>query len=261
MPDSIISSILARLDALEALDPGETLQPNYLSINPATGQIGANFSGLIQALGLILPAAGSSLLPYPQNSSIEWVRQSDGAVVAQQSALSSGGTESLEIRSYRAPGGDNAIVGVGTSGGPNAGPDVLLQLAGLGGLGQVSADVFAENIPATILNNLGVNGGSSFVRYVFQGGVSTPPGPPVSLYVTIGSINVTFSGSNFSATVGAVHGLPGTPQFVVGQCITGAGIGVTASPAGPVAFNVTGWYPFGTLTQNAAVVWLAAFVG
>lgn len=68
---ALLASILTRLDALEADVSGEVLQPNYLTIDPATGKIGAAFSGLISALGVILAENVGGTPPVVANS-IEW---------------------------------------------------------------------------------------------------------------------------------------------------------------------------------------------
>lgn len=56
-----------------------TLQPNYLTVDPITGQISALFSGVIKAFGVSLPADD------PSNdliNAVQWVEQADGALVA-----------------------------------------------------------------------------------------------------------------------------------------------------------------------------------
>lgn len=56
----------------------DSLQPNYLTVNP-DGTIGADFTGKINAQGLILPAADSNTPP-PDNK-IQWTL-SNGAAIA-----------------------------------------------------------------------------------------------------------------------------------------------------------------------------------
>lgn len=65
----------SKLAALEE-ESSETLQPNYLTYNPATGIVGANFSGVINAQGLILPAGLTDI------SKIEWQRVADALVAS-----------------------------------------------------------------------------------------------------------------------------------------------------------------------------------
>lgn len=56
----------------------DQLTPNYLTIDPATGKVSANFKGVIEAEGVILP---TWLSPAPQtDSEIVWNNPSTGAV-------------------------------------------------------------------------------------------------------------------------------------------------------------------------------------
>jgi hypothetical protein len=80
---SVLADIETRLAALEALvgaQAVDTLQPNYLTVNP-DGSIGADFTGVINARGILMPEVeqGQPLRP----SSIIWQRASDGAYTAQ----------------------------------------------------------------------------------------------------------------------------------------------------------------------------------
>lgn len=81
-----IASLVRRVAALEArASGGETRSPNYLTITPG-GLVGANFTGLINALGLVIPEAPSN--PQVNKNSIiwtdatntvrEWIQGSDG---------------------------------------------------------------------------------------------------------------------------------------------------------------------------------------
>lgn len=84
-----VAALEARVAALEqqlaALPPSlDQLSPSYLSLTPA-GVLGANFTGLVNALGLILPA-GTNFSPGPTNE-IVWERSSDGAATAQISSV------------------------------------------------------------------------------------------------------------------------------------------------------------------------------
>ena len=76
-----------RVSALEqkvALQGGsEPLSPNYLTVTPA-GLVSANFTGIVNALGLVLPA--SAVASPPPDSQIQWQRTSDGSLVASVSA-------------------------------------------------------------------------------------------------------------------------------------------------------------------------------
>lgn len=76
---------------INELSGDESLSPNYLTVNP-TGQVGANFTGLINALGVVLPL-GSFPTPQPQNS-VEWT-DTINEIVASMGASLSGGTYDL----------------------------------------------------------------------------------------------------------------------------------------------------------------------
>lgn len=74
-------SIAARLSGdLPDTSLGASFTPNYQVINP-DGTVGANFSGVINAQGLTIPASGSGS-NYSAPNSVQWTRQSDGALVA-----------------------------------------------------------------------------------------------------------------------------------------------------------------------------------
>lgn len=66
--------------AQDVASGAEVLQPNYLTIDPNTGVVGADFTGVISALGVTLPS-GDTLTP-PATNRVRWVRQSDGSVLA-----------------------------------------------------------------------------------------------------------------------------------------------------------------------------------
>lgn len=55
--------------------------PNYLTVNPITGAVGANFSGHVHAQGLDLHVNTDPVI-FPPDDSIRWLRQSDGAALA-----------------------------------------------------------------------------------------------------------------------------------------------------------------------------------
>lgn len=67
-----IADLRLRVAALEAEASSETLQPNYLTINPANGQVGANFSGVVNASGLFLPEGTQATGFYAAPSAVQW---------------------------------------------------------------------------------------------------------------------------------------------------------------------------------------------
>jgi hypothetical protein len=74
-----LTDLEQRITALEAQAVADTLQPNVITV-AANGEIGAAFTGLLNALGLIIPPAASP--SYGLQNSITWQRQSDGAQAA-----------------------------------------------------------------------------------------------------------------------------------------------------------------------------------
>lgn len=101
-----------RIDALEKQvansGPGEATQQNFTVIDPATGLVTFNFTGVINAQGLILPA-GTVTTP-PNVDRIIWQRTSDGANVAEIWADEAGGTAELVLRVDQPTGGDVAQI-------------------------------------------------------------------------------------------------------------------------------------------------------
>lgn len=56
-------------------------QPNYLTTDPNTGKVSANFTGHVSASGVDLPAAITAQSGQPDNQ-VRWLKQSDGSLVA-----------------------------------------------------------------------------------------------------------------------------------------------------------------------------------
>lgn len=77
--------VAALEQAIAGLQGSEALNPNYLTLTPA-GLVGANFTGVINALGLTLPAYQAGGAPTPAGNAIEWIR-SDGVMIAQLGAF------------------------------------------------------------------------------------------------------------------------------------------------------------------------------
>lgn len=101
---SLTATLEDRVHALERrltdLAEPDTLAPNVLTFTGGT--VGAKFTGLVNALGLVLPAGVGSPAP---NNEIVWERISDGAVVATLSAVSGGGATGLTLGASAPPGG------------------------------------------------------------------------------------------------------------------------------------------------------------
>lgn len=74
----------------------DQISPNYITVTPAG--IGAAFTGFINALGLILPAA-SSFAPGPANQ-IQWTEQPGGAVLAEITDLLASNRSEIVVESF-----------------------------------------------------------------------------------------------------------------------------------------------------------------
>ena len=81
-----VAELEARIAALEAQEGGvsEVLVPNYLSIDPTTGQVSATFSGFINAAGIKINNTGGQTTLTPDNA-VSWY-SSQGALIAQVGA-------------------------------------------------------------------------------------------------------------------------------------------------------------------------------
>ena len=101
--DEQVASLEQRFAELEAATLADTISPNYLTVNP-NGTVGANFTGHVAAAGVDLPA-GVSASP-PSDSRVRWLSQTDGAVLADLTAFTSG--QRLLAQSVYAPDNDQA---------------------------------------------------------------------------------------------------------------------------------------------------------
>lgn len=111
-----VESLAERLAALEdvigiLLAPPDTIQPNYLTVNP-DGTVGAAFTGLVHAEGLDLDAATAS--SPPDQNLIRWLRTSDGTPIAEVQGIIVGppgaAAVSSELNATGPEPGDNAQV-------------------------------------------------------------------------------------------------------------------------------------------------------
>jgi hypothetical protein len=144
---------------------GETLQPTYLTVSP-TGQVGANFSGVVSASALALKA-GTARGGYVANS-VQWVRQSDGALVAFAEAWNAAANDELTLQATQATAGDATgvlLMANGLAGSGNA----SLAINGCSSSGaNASTGLFAGAIPKTgapsLATILDATGHSSFAQ-------------------------------------------------------------------------------------------------
>ena len=125
--------------AIGTVKPSESSQQNLLSVTP-TGQVQASFSGLVNALGLILPAGGVGTIG-PANEII-WERQTDGAVLATLSAYDNGFSgavmesistavtpETLSQNIFRATSPSGHVAGINLQSGTTAGSGQVTAIA------------------------------------------------------------------------------------------------------------------------------------
>lgn len=87
--------------------------PNYLTIDPTTGAVGAVFTGKLVAQGIDFGAAVADGFPVSQ---VRWIRQSDGAVVAFIEGYDDVNGSTLQTQVNAVDAGDHAKVQVGASG-------------------------------------------------------------------------------------------------------------------------------------------------
>lgn len=190
---SVLTSILDRLDRLEqqARQPsGEQLTPNYLTLSP-TGQIGANFTGIINALGLVLKEATSgSLIPA---SAAVW-EDAAGVVREWIQGFSSGSQHQLALNI------------------PDPTYPVEIILAGEGGGLTAGVSVGAGGAFPLLINRLG---DSSFLQLL----------SPQALHLDFGQQTLTWTASNLSATATVSHGLGTSPQVVLATAVGAPGPG------------------------------------
>lgn len=172
-----------RVSNLEQLVAGlqgsEALQPNYLTVSP-TGQVGADFTGIINALGLIIPAAQVGA-PASTNK-IVWERTSDGAVAASiGTSLDFGGgiihPSSQLLMDLEQPGTTNDanvalssnVLAASASVTATDGTDVAA-LTTKTGSGQASVTATAD---ANLINIIDQAGNSSFAQNTTINGASS----------------------------------------------------------------------------------------
>lgn len=213
---------------------GEQLSPNYLTVD-AQGRSGASFTGLINALGLILPAAAAPTLPIPAPSSVLWERQSDGAVVAEATAFGVAGSgQSLILSGFHNAGvGESAAVAVGVGGSPSTGQADASYEVTADSAGNKSHIAFAGGKTVALLNNLGsgLAGGTSFVVNASNVFGSFPPGPATALYINMAVASVTFAASTASGVTQPNHGLPADPSVILLSCESDIASPITAAYA------------------------------
>jgi hypothetical protein len=96
-----LAALESAVAGLQAQPVADQLSPNYLTMTSG-GQVGANFSGVINALGVTLPAGTVKAA----NNEVAWKRTSDGAAVADIYGVSGGaGISTLNLEAAPIDGG------------------------------------------------------------------------------------------------------------------------------------------------------------
>lgn len=183
---------------------GEALSPNFLTVTPA-GQVGASFTGLVNALGLVLPT-GAVLTP-PSINRIIWQRASDGADTADISAVENSGLSILQLNTY-ADAPDTATEILLLARDPSLGASLEVVAGG------ASNEFIRANVGSRNVQIIGQDGSSNFVQIASDavaidrfGGINPN-----------GTINTAGSG-DWTATRNAVG------DYTVGYNASGAGNG------------------------------------
>lgn len=211
---------------------GEQLSPNYLTVNTA-GQVGASFTGQVNALGIILPESTSATIPPPLTNSIEWQR-TDGVPVAFVVANDSSGPVDKPnlLIGAQAPdaGGSSTIVleAYGSTGSPEAG----LSISQVDDGTVASIAGFVDAFSATILDHAGR---STFLQLLSN----------QELQLAFGAQQLGWAASTSSNVASPAHGLgpPGrVPQLVLLQAQSvpfAAGVVLTPKVTSPGAVTFT----------------------
>lgn len=226
-----VLSLEQRIAALErqlsSLKPSEQAQPNYLTVD-AQGRVSANFSGIINAQGVVIPSAFGGA-PLPPNR-ISWQRASDRAFIADifaSTTVAGSTSEGLLLRAFAhaaAEFSDVEMQAIDDTGQQQA--QLFVQQNNRGnGLAQATA---GSKI-ATIID---ASGSSAFLQLLSTQKLRSAFGT--------GSVNFT-TGNQTTAAVTIPHGLGTTPQAVLAffnlQGITAATFTLQTSQA-PDATNI-----------------------
>lgn len=233
MASGVELDLLRRVQALEqqvqqlsTTQRDETLQPTYVTINPATGAVGALFTGLINALGVIIPT-GSLVNPAAANE-IAWERASDNAITAYVGGVENNGQDNLIVAAQAtaaANPGQVLIAGYG-SGEPYS---VLLVSSGTSGSVPVISGLVGTRPFFTLMDG---NGRSNFLQI------------GSAILSTAGTTTIPFPGGTYEASANVF--LPGASGTVYGVATAtgrsdGGGLVMTAlTPLGSglVTFTV-----------------------
>lgn len=239
----ILRDLQDRVTALEQQlgdQPGpDSLTPNVITYDGGT--VGAKFTGLINALGVILPSAPGSSLTLP--NAVEWQRAADAALAAWvQGDWGPGLPTGMSVQAHN----------------PDHGSFVRLRLTGNSSVPTANkAAVGTANYSVQLIDDADQ---SSFVKNVNDA--------PANMQIAGGRVSTTWPGaSNFSNTTT----ITGTPFATFGGCIISPNVATpalyiptfaTAYVAGtnPAQWAITAYDPTGQpAAGTAAVAYYLAF--
>lgn len=158
----------------------DTLQPNYLTVNP-DGTISADFTGKINALGLTLPGDGALTGDAPDNL-IQWIRSSDSATVANLYGA-------IDLPGTPEAGQTYARIEAGAP--DNLSEWAILQLYGnhpppFTGQNRINCEVGGQEV--TLIDDTGA---SSFLQLLTTGTVKLQFGTGLSANIAAGEATIT----------------------------------------------------------------------
>lgn len=205
----------------------EQLIPNYLTIDPATGEVGADFTGIIHALGLILPAAPNLNTPQGSNELV-WTAL-DGLTRAVLLAGDLPGPT------------PNAVLQIGTfASGPASASEVTIAAADDTGAPQASLNVNQiDEGNGRVLANAGALDYTIIDSTGFSSFVLSAAGGPNPLAIIAGTSSFVFAASTTANSV-ITHGLGRAPKIVL--------LTLAANPPAPITLG----YDTVTVTQFTA---------
>lgn len=177
--------------------------PNYLTVDPTTGEVGAVFPG-----GIVMPAVEPNTDPGTTRA-VTWIREADGSFVAQMSGVDSGGngagdTHALSLQAFW---GANPVV-------PDSGAIISLIAAatGLGGASSIFINAF-DGIGGAFAQLLESTGRSAFA---FASRFGNPGASPLGpLLIAAGNAPFFFNGVATSNLLTITHNLGVTPTAMV----------------------------------------------
>lgn len=237
------SEIQQLADALAAVaarqsEQNEALVPNYLTFDPATGRVGAKFSGVISAQGVTLPE--STVQNPPPTSIVNWTDPSTG-VTAGEIYTQSRTTQPFPIELILQAFGE-VIAGPTTR---TAGIDILARATDLAPVLNSAVSAFAGTLAVrqsvTLVDDAG---NSSFLI------LSVPLGQHL---VNFGQFGPFTRAANTQVAI--PHGLGVTPAafFVLPDFAGGNGFYYSNTPPG----NVNLFPACSGAVTNANLYWLA----